>query len=242
MTALFPLRSPHSPVTRGGCIKKTRTRVLIVDNHELVRRGLAALVNAEDDMMSCGEVPCVEESIDAVLRARPEVVIIDVSASRGSGLQVIQRIRKSHAAIRIVALAMSDKPELVERVFSAGAAAFVVKTDLAARVLDAVRRNQPTQMPMTAREAEFGRLSRPGARSSERCLDPTEREIVEMIGRGVPTRAIAVRVGMSVAMVEACRRRIRSKLNFPNASQLVQFCVRWAERARLPVVEQRCEP
>jgi DNA-binding CsgD family transcriptional regulator len=60
-----------------------------------------------------------------------------------------------------------------------------------------------------------------------------------MIGRGVPTRAIAVRVGMSVAMVEAYRRRIRSKLNFPTACQLVQFCVRWAERARLPALHRQ---
>lgn len=206
---------------------------MIVDNHELVRRGLAALVNAEEDMVACAEVACTPEVVDTVIQCRPDVVIIDVSPSRGAGLEVIQRIRKRHTNIRIVAVAMSDKPELVERSLNEGATAFVVKTELATRLLDAIRRNQPERIASADAKAE-----RPSNARSERCLDVVEREIVELIGRGVPTRAIAVRLGMSVAMVENHRRRIRKKLNFPTATQLVQFCVRWAERnSKTPVSE-----
>jgi len=220
---------------RGERIKKTRTRVVIIDNHELVRRGLAALINAEADLVSCGEVACTESAMETVGRSRPDVVLVDVSMTRGVGLQVIQGIRKHDPAVRIVALAMSDKPELVERVFSAGAAAFVMKTDVAARVLEAIRRKPRQGEARPGAVDEPARAAHPAGARPERALDPVEREIVGMIGRGIPTKAIAMRTGMSVAMVEGYRRRIRSKLNFPTASQLVQFCVRWVERARLPV-------
>jgi DNA-binding NarL/FixJ family response regulator len=196
-----------------------------------VRRSLAAVVNAEEDLMSCGEVACTETALEAVKEMRPQVVVIDVSLARGAGLELIQRIRKHDAAIRIVALAMSDKPEVVERVLSAGAAEFVVKTDLAARVLEAIRRSRRPRPASHQARNEQGQPARQAGMRSERCLDLVEREIVQMIGRGIATRAIAVRLGMSVAMVEAYRRRIRGKLNFPTATQLVQFCVRWAERA-----------
>jgi DNA-binding NarL/FixJ family response regulator len=157
--------------------------------------------------------------------------MIDVSAARGEGLQAIQRIRNYDASIRIVALAMNDRPEFVERVFSAGAATLVMKTDLARRILETIRRSQ-TERKGAAPGKEQARAGHGGGRN----LDKTEREIVEMIGRGIPTRAIAMRSGMSVAMVEGHRRRICSKLNNPTASQLVQFCVRWVERARGPEV------
>jgi DNA-binding NarL/FixJ family response regulator len=195
-----------------------------------VRRGLAALVNGEEDMASCGETTCPEATIEVVARRRPDVVMIDVSVTRGEGLQVIQRIRNHDANIRIVALAMNDRPEFVERVFSAGAAMLVMKTDLALRVLETIRRSQAER-----KTGAPGRAPARAGQASGRNLDKTEREIVEMIGRGIPTRAIAMRAGMSVAMVEAHRRRISSKLNNPTASQLVQFCVRWVERARVPL-------
>jgi len=221
--------------TENECIHEMNTRVLIVDNHDLVRRGLAALINAEDDMASCGEVACNASAVDAVMQLRPDVVIIDVSLSRGTGLELIQRIRKCATGSRIVALAMTDRPELVERIFDAGAAAFVRKTDLAARVLEAIRRSQAGLRQGNGRRIGAEGMSGHVAGRGDRVLDPLEREIVEMIGRGIPSRAIAVQLGMSGTMVEGYRKRIRSKLNFPTATQLVQFCVRWVEQNR-PIV------
>jgi len=227
-----PARATPQAEGHDSSISKMKTQVLIVDNHELVRRGLIALVNAESDMIACGAVACCDATFDEVVRTKPDAVIIDVSVTRGDGLQVIQRIRNHDARIRIVALAMSDKPELTERAFSAGAAALVMKTDLAGRILEAIRRGQAGG---AKNGAEGGKHERAG---QARGLDQVERRIIEMIGRGIPTRAIALRFGMSVAMVEAYRRRIRSKLNHPTASQLVQFCVRWAERVHGSVSSQ----
>lgn len=215
-------------------IKKSTTRVLIFDSHELVRRGLAALVNAEEDMISCGEAENGAAVLAALPEARPDVVLVDVSASRGDGLEAIQRIRKADATIRIVALAMTDRPDVVERIFDAGAAAFVIKTDIAARVLEAIRRGQAGRAQRATPGDGNAPLTRaPEASRAVRGLDHIERAIVEMIGQGAATKAIAVKLGISLAKVEAYRRRIRGKLNSPTATQLVQFCVRWTENATL---------
>jgi DNA-binding NarL/FixJ family response regulator len=202
-----------------------RIRVLIVDNHELVRRGLAALVNAESDMHCCGEAPCDESAMDVVNSTQPDVVIIDVAVTRGIGLEIVQRIRKTNTRIRVIALAMTERPELVERSLSAGAVEFVSKNGLAARVLEAVRRSQ---LPRSAAPSEAAEVTtkRQNVRTGGR-LDAVEREIVQLIGRGVPDRGIAIRLGLSVGMVEGYRRRIRSKLNCPTATQLVELCARW---------------
>jgi DNA-binding NarL/FixJ family response regulator len=213
-------------------IRKGMTKVLIVDNHALVRRGLAALVSAEGDMVSCGDVPCTEAVLDTVAALRPDVVVMDVSTPDATCLRLMQRIRKGDAHVRIIALAMTDKPGLMERVLDAGAASLVLKNDLVSRILTAIRRDQKQRRMQNVPRRPFSQVPRQSASRIERRLDIQERAIVEMIGLGVPTRAIAVRVGLSVSMVEGCRRRIRTKLNHPTASQLVQFCVRWTERSR----------
>lgn len=223
------LRYP-SPQATGNSTHETareRTRVFVVDNHELVRRGLAALVNVEKDMVCCGEASCDETAMPAIEEAQPDVVIIDVSAMRSAGLEIVQRIRKLDTRIRIIALAMVERPELVERSLSAGAVAFVSKNGLAERVLDAVRRNQ---VPREDAEVARGVMAKANGRMGAR-LDPLERDVVELIGRGVPDRGIAIRLGISLATVEGCRRRIRNKLNCPTSTQLVELCARWTARA-----------
>ena len=203
---------------------------MIVDSHQLVRRGLAAMLNAEDDLESCGEVSSTAAAMDEILQRQPDVVLIDVSLRHGAGLELIQRIRALAPQVRVVALAMYNKPEYAERLFSVGAAAFVLKGDLTQRLLEAVRR-KPGETPKRGESAEKEKASR-GRSGPTRAngLNEVEREIVELIGRGVPARAIALRLRLSVSAVQAYRRRIRGKLNFPTATQLVQFCVRWADR------------
>lgn len=218
------------PGARGAArdLRSRVTRVLIIDGHDLVRRGLAALLNAQPDMQCCGEAGVDEQAFGLVASCRPDVVVIDVSAMRGAGLVLVQRIRKHDASIRIVALAMTEWPELVERSLTAGAVAFVSKNGLADRVLEAVRRHQPgrTKLP------EAGRGDWPMERRgrSAGVLDPIEREIMCLIGRGMPTPEIAVRLGLSVVRVEGYRRRVRAKLNCPTGTQLVEFCARLAAR------------
>lgn len=205
------------------------TRVVILENHDLVRRALETLVNAESDMVTCGATACTESAFALVADARPDVVIVDVAVTRGAGLHLIQKIRGEFPAVRIVALAVNERPELSEQVFTAGAAALVVKSELAARLLGAIRRGQGIG-PVSAPTEDEAVAAGASDDMIERRLAPLERQILELIGRGIPTRAIAIRLGISVATAEACRRELRHKLNFPSAAQLVEFCVQWVER------------
>lgn len=210
-------------------IQKAITRVLIVDNHGLVRRGLAALVRAEPDMVVVGEAPCTPAALDAVVAGRPDVVVVGMSAGQGTGLALIQGVRQLRCGIRIVALAMHDRPERMERSLEAGAAVFVQDGGLGERVLEAIRRTSATPLRSDGADGQAGGAAA-GAGQSQRSLDALERAIAAMIGRGLTTRGIAMELGLSVATVEAHRRDISAKLNLRTAPQFVQFCVQLLER------------
>jgi DNA-binding NarL/FixJ family response regulator len=209
-----------------------KTRVMVVDDHELVRRGLAALVNAEQDLEACAAAATASEALQAVMHCSPEVVVLDVSLQHGQGLALIQKIKAFNPEIRIVALAMYDKPEYMRRIFSAGAAALVSKGDLATRLLQAIRRpsgrRPATRVEHSVRNTTVARAR--GFAKARARLDEIEREIVGLIGAGLPAQSIAVRLHLSVNAVESYRRQIRDKLNFPSATELVEFCVSWVKR------------
>lgn len=218
-------RFMSSCVTGGG---RGRIQVLIIEDHELVRRGLVAMVNAETDMACCGEFATSEEAFAALEGKSVDVVIVDVSAIRWSGLEAVKRIRKRDTSTRIIAVAMSERPELIEGLASAGAAACVMTSGFTERLLQAIRRAPGSRPGQPEVGAEVG-----GARRSvmQGGFDAVERQIVALIGQGVPSREIAIRLGLSLAMVDSYRRRIRLKLNHPAPTQLVEFCSRWTAQA-----------
>lgn len=205
-----------------------RIQVLIIEDHVLVRRGLVAMVNAESDMICCGEFGASEDALAALEGASVDVVIVDVSAIRWSGLEAIKRIRKHDTSIRIIAVAMSERPELIERLASAGAAACVMTGDFTERLRQAIRRGPGSKLGQSGGGTEIGGARRGAVQG---CFDAVERQIVVLIGQGVPSREIAIRLGLSLAMVDAYRRRIRLKLNHPAPTQLVEFCSRWTTQA-----------
>ncbi len=202
-----------------------KTRVLVADNHDLVRRGLAAVLNGEPDLACCGTSGCDDGLLAAIAATQPQVVLIDVSPVRGARLELLPRIRKAGTDIRVVALASGGRPELEAQSRQAGAAAFVAKTAPAERILEAVRRSARTP----ERDAAAPGPERSGARRT----DGVDRQVIELIGHGLPDRAIALRLRCSVPTIAGCRRRIRRRLNKPTASQLVEFCARWTERTTL---------
>lgn len=208
-------------------------RVCIIDHHDFVRRGLAALIDTEPDMTCCGELDGESSVRDALRRLKPDVVLVDVSRRSGRGLQLIQEVRAIDPQIRVVALSMDRSPAHRSRMIDAGAETCVAKLDLARRVLQAIRRAHGSRA--YGNGARFGRsegsIDVPSTRHRTQ-LGETEWQIVELIGRGVPARAIAVRLGLSVQAVEAHRSRIRDKLKVLTGPELVEFCVGWVQRRR----------
>ncbi len=116
-----------------------KRRILIVDDHPLVRRGLRALINAEPDLIVCAEAATQQDGLGAIATARPDLAVVDLSLGHGDGLELVREIRSREAGPRVLVLTMHDAPEYVRRAFAAGADGYVSKQELPETLLMAIR-------------------------------------------------------------------------------------------------------
>lgn len=211
-----------------------KTRIYIVDDHPLVRRGLITLIDAEPDMEVCGQAEDAGKATSEIMKIRPNLVIADISLKGNSGIELIKNIKAFDPSIQVLVLSMHDESVYALRVLKAGARAYVMKNDMIEKVLAAIRRIRTGQLYVSDNVASqmlnqivSGRPE--NAESPVSGLSDRELEIVTLIGSGYPTREIAGKLHISVKTVETHRAHIKRKLNLRNAMQLVQFCVRWTE-------------
>lgn len=211
-----------------------KTRIFIVDDHPLLRRGLAELINREPDMIFCGEAEDSPSAMKAITQIKPDLVIVDISLKGYNGIELIKNIKAFDQKIQVLVLSMHDEAVYAMRVLKAGAKAYVMKQEVVDKVMEAVRRIRAGKVFVSERVAS--RMldqvvvgGDPAPDSPVDLLSDRELEIVNMIGSGLPTREIAAKLHISIKTVESHRARIKEKLNLQNAIQLVQFCVRWVE-------------
>jgi DNA-binding NarL/FixJ family response regulator len=218
-----------------------KARIFIVDDHPLMRKGLAALINSEPDMEVCGESSDCAAATANIAKMRPAVVVVDISLRGNSGIELIKNIKALDAGIHSVVLSMHDESVYAVRALKAGAKAYVMKHDASALVVDAIRRTQRGQLYFSERvtsqmlnkivQGDNGESDSPVSHLTDR-----ELEIANLIGSGFGTSEIAARLHISVKTVETHRAHIKSKLNLGTATQLAQFCVRWVEDAKRAAV------
>lgn len=211
-----------------------KTRIFVVDDHALIRRGLATLIGGEPDMEVCGQAEDAASALSQIMKIQPDLVIVDISLKGNSGLELIKNIKAFSQKIQILVLSMHHESIYALRVLKAGARAYVMKQDVVNKVLDAIRRIRNGQLYVSDEVAnqmlnrlvsgETAEDASPVATLSDR-----ELEIVNLIGHGMLTREIASQLHVSIKTVETHRAHIKDKLNLRNATQLVQFCVRWVE-------------
>ena len=211
-----------------------KLRIYLVDDHPLMRKGLAVMINAETDMEICGEAEDAAAATAGIIRLCPDVVIVDISLKGNSGLELIKNIKAFDARIDVVVLSMHDESVYALRVLKAGARAYVMKQDVSHRVMEAIRRARQGQLFVSDRVASqmLNRLVGGGdgvGDSPVGSLSDRELEIVTLIGNGLPTREIAAKLHLSIKTIETHRVHIKRKLNLANATQLIQFCVQWVE-------------
>jgi len=211
-----------------------KTRIFIVDDHPLLRRGLAELINHETDMVFCGEAEDSPSAMKLITQIKPDLVIVDISLKGYNGIELIKNIKAFDHSIQILVLSMHDESVYAMRVLKAGAKAYVMKQEVVDKVMEAIRRIRMGKVFVSERVAS--RMldqvvvgGDPATDSPIDLLSDRELEIVSMIGSGQPTREIAAKLHISIKTVESHRARIKEKLNLENAIQLVQFCVRWVE-------------
>jgi DNA-binding NarL/FixJ family response regulator len=213
-----------------------KTNIYIVDDHSLIRRGLTALIGAETDMQVCGQAEDVVKATTEIMKLRPDLVIADLSLKGNSGLELIKNIKAFDPNIQVLVLSMHDESIYALRALKAGARAYLMKSDLAEKIIEAIRRIAKGHLYVSESVAgqmlsqlTIGRSFE--ADSPVSGLSDRELEVVNLIGNGLPTREIAVKLHISIKTVETHRAHIKRKLNIENATQLVQFCVRWVEES-----------
>src|SRR6516164_5169937 len=210
----------------------TTTRILIVDDHPLVREGLIGLLAAQSDFVVCGEAAGVAEARELVLSTKPDVVIIDLTLSDGTGLELIKDLRAKCPDIRLLVLSMHDESLYAERALRAGAVGYVNKHEASRTIVQAVRTILAGKLYLSPNMTELvvqrafvagADLSRPAVdRLTER-----EREVFELIGQGLSSRQIAVKLEVSPKTVETHREHIKEKLELTTAAELTKYAVEW---------------
>lgn len=205
-----------------------RARVLIVDDHAVVRAGLSSLIAQEPDLMVCGEADNAPAALAALAQAQPDLVVVDLSLDRGHGLELIKQLKAAHPEIRVVVFSMHDEEIYGERCLQAGAEAYVEKRQRPEMVIRAIRVVLEGKLFM-GREVTDRLLRRSLGGSRERrgaeSLSDRELEVVELLGRGLSTRDIAERLHLSRKTVDAHCENLKRKLNLKTSRELLRFCI-----------------
>ena len=208
-----------------------KASVLIVDDHPLVREGLAMRIAAQPDMVVCGEAASTEEALTLLRTAKPAVAIVDLALKKSHGLDLIKKVRKEAPSVSILVVSAYEEALFAERVIRAGARGYVNKQEAQNKVIDAIRAVLRGELYLSAEIAQ--RLVDPtlepkAARQGVESLSDREIEVFQLIGRGSSTRSIAEQLGISIHTVETHRENIRSKLGLHNAAELVHRAVQWS--------------
>src|SRR5271170_4687254 len=224
-------RSPASPSGTSNGKRKVR-RVLIVDDHPIVRQGLRRVMENEEDLVVCGEAETARDARIAIRELKPEVVIVDISLKQGDGIELVKDARAHHPQLPILVLSMHDETIYAERMLSAGANGYIMKQAASDQFLISLRRvldggiyvSEAVGNNMIQKFAAGGSYisSNPIDRLSNR-----ELQILHMIGKGMSTRETAQALNLSIKTIESHRQRIKRKLNLATGTQLVQYAVNW---------------
>ncbi len=215
-------------------MKNARAGVLLVDDHPIVRQGLAQLVNNEPDLVVCGEADHAAAALRAVEALRPDVVIVDIALKGTDGLELIKRIRARWPTLPTIALSMHDESLYAERVLHAGGQGYVMKQEATENVMVAIRRVlggevylSPAMQARLLQRLVGGDVERTPMES----LSDRELEVLRLLGEGRSTRQIAGTLRLSVKTIESYREHIKKKLNLTNATELILYAVHWATKS-----------
>lgn len=209
-------------------------RILIVDDHPVVRLGLSRLLSDEDDFEICGEAASGRETLQAVEELRPDLVLVDISLKDFNGLELIKQLRARYPSLRMLVSSMHDEFLFAERALHAGASGYVNKVQAIDNIVSAVRQvlagNVYVSPRMTQRILKSARRGAADLQSAVAELSDRELEIFSLLGEGRTTREIASRLNLSIKTVESHRENIKHKLSLHNNNELIKRAVEWTVR------------
>lgn len=217
---------------KGRKASGVRSKIFIVDDHPLVRRGLTEVIDAESHLKVCGEAGGVADALRMVGKIRPDLMIVDLSLDDGSGLNLIKQVKAQHRTIRILVSSMHDEFLFAEQVLRAGASGYLNKKEATDRVIEAIDQILSGRIylsnAMTERMLNKIWSGEQDVRTdSLHTLSDRELEVFRLLGEGYATREIAERLHLSVKTIETYREHIKRKLDLRSSSELTRRAVQW---------------
>jgi DNA-binding NarL/FixJ family response regulator len=208
------------------------TRILVVDDHPMVREGISNCLAGQSDLRVCCSAADVKEALQKIRSVQPDLAIIDISLKNGNGIDLIKEIRTRNARIKMLVYSMFDESAYAERALRAGALGYVNKQEPPEKLLEGIR--QVLDGRIYVSEAMVDRVIRRSVAGNEAtvptpadALSNRELEIFRLLGSGSSTRRVAEQLHISVRTVETHRENIKQKLNIRDASELMRHAVEW---------------
>ena len=205
----------------------------MVDDHPIVRQGLALLINQEADLVVCGEAEEATGAMHVLASSRPDILIVDISLNGPDGIDLLKNIRIVHAMLPVLILSMHDESIYAERALRAGANGYIMKQEATEKVLVALRRILGGEIYVSDRIANkmlkhYITGSGTLRNSSIADLSDRELEVFRLIGEGHSTRQIAEELHISIKTVESYQAHIKEKLSLRSARELMQHAIQWS--------------
>ncbi len=227
------LGSEEQSTKAAARLGKKTVRILVVDDHDIVRRGLKQLLTARPGWEVCGEAKTGREAVALAQQLKPEIVVMDISMPDLNGLEAARRIHKLFPKTGILVLSLHFSDQLVRDIVEAGARAYIVKSDADRDLVSAVEALANHRTFFTSRAAEMllhgfssqNSVTQPQALARNR-LTSREREIVQLLAEGKSSKEVAVALGISVKTAETHRANIMRKLELHSVSEVVRYAVR----------------
>ncbi len=210
---------------------KQKTRILLVDDHPLVRAGFTQLISDHADLEVCAEAGDMAEAIRQLENIKPDLAIIDLSLAGGSGLDLIEHIKAKHDSVLMLVASMHDETLYAERVLAAGARGYINKQEAQDRIIEAIRAVLAGRVYLSSRMTERMLNNMVEGNNSKQGIDSLsnrELQVFEMIGDGTTTSQIASQLNLSQKTIETHQAHIKRKLGLTSAHELTQRAIRWA--------------
>ena len=214
--------------------KKQKSRILLVDDHPIVREGLAEMINHEKDLTVCGTAEDLHHALDRIAAVNPDLVIVDISLKTSNGIELLKNIKLRYPKLLVLMLSMHDETLYAVRALRAGASGYIMKQEATDNVRTALRHVLGGEIYLSEKmekkmmqQLVGGRAARTGSPLED--LSDRELEVFNLIGQGHGTRQIAEELHLSIKTIESHRAHIKEKLNLKNATELVQQAIQWRD-------------
>ena len=205
-------------------------RVLVVDDHPLVRRGLASVIGGEHDLEVCGEAETIVGALQVARSESPDLVVTDLSLADGNGLELVKRLRAQSPELKILVCSMHDERLFAQRALAAGANGYIGKEQATAHVVEAIRHTLAGRIWLSDAMTDMalnGALRGAAGENAVAGLTDRELAVFELIGRGLGPSQIAMQIHLSVKTVETHREKIKRKLGLRTGAELTRRAMQW---------------